>query len=253
MVLLDYTIVTILVFTRMASMFGLVPIFGATNTPIITKIGLIFFTSLIMVPAQLQGFNIEVNTFLDLGSLIIMEAIIGFSMGLITTIIINAFYLAGSLVDRNMGFAMVFVIGAQDESQLPVSANVFYIFSMMIFIILNVHHALIKALYLSYTTMPIGSNPVMRLIVFNFTDVLTYTFDMGFRLAAPFILTVLIANILLGLLSKAMPGMNVFMIGMPLKILVGLMLFSLVITVYGPTVESIFEQMMNYIYQLIGV
>lgn len=253
MLLLDYSIVTILVFTRMSAVFLLMPVFGSSNAPLIAKIGLIFFISLIMVPTQLEIFDLEVESLLALGNLMIMETLIGLSIGFITRIMINAFYLAGSLVDRNMGFAMVFVIGAQDESQLPVSANLYYIFAMMIFLSTNIHHALIKSIHLSYTTMPIGSNPILRLIVFNFTDVLTYTFDIGFRMAAPFILTVLVANVLLGLLSKAMPGMNVFMIGMPLKILVGLILFSFVIGVYSPMIVSIFEQMMEYIYQLIGV
>lgn len=253
MLFLDYTIVMILVFTRMAAMFSIIPIFGARNTPTITKIGLIFFISLIVVPAQLEIFDLEIDTFLHLGQYLITESLIGFSMGLVTLIVINTFYLAGSLVDRNIGFAMVSVVGAQDESQLPVSANLYYIFALLIFIVTNVHHLLIKAVYDSYTTLPLGSNPILNLIVFDFVEVLTYSFVTGFKMAAPFILTVLIANVLLGLLSKAMPGMNVFMIGMPLKILVGLFLFSIIIGYYSEVIIEIFNEMMKYIYQLIGV
>lgn len=252
MLFYDYVLVLILVFTRMAAMFGVIPVFGARNTPIQTKVGLVFFVSVIMIPEQLASFSLEIDTFLDLGGYMIMESLIGFSIGLVAVIIINVFYLAGSLVDRNIGFAMVSVIGAQDESQLPVSANFYYIFALMIFLVGNVHHELIKALYDSYTTLPIGSNPLLNIIVFDYTDVLQYTFITGFKMAAPFILTVLIANILLGLLSKAMPGMNVFMIGMPLKILVGLFLFFLVMGLYPTLITDIFDIMMQYINQLIG-
>lgn len=252
MIYYDYLIVMLLVITRTASMFGIIPIFGANNTPLQTKVGLVFFVSLVIVPLQLANFALEIDSFLELGSYLIMESLIGFSMGLVTLIIMNTFYLAGSLVDRNIGFAMVSVISAQDESQLPISANIYYIYALMIFILSNGHHLLIKAIVDSYKSMPIGSNPIFRLVVFDYVEVLSFTFITGFQMAAPFILTILIANILLGLLSKAMPGMNVFMIGMPLKILVGLFLFSLLMSQYSGIILYTFEEMMNHIYNLIG-
>lgn len=252
MISTDYLLVVILVFSRIAAMFSIIPIFGARNTPIQVRVGLVLFLSLILVPLQIGNFNVEVNTFLEFGQYMVSESIVGFAMGLITLIIMNVFYLAGSLVDRNIGFAMVSVISAQDESQLPVSANLYYIFALMIFLTANFHHLLIRAVSDSYIAMPIGSSVLTRLIVFNYIEVLTYTFDMGFRMASPFILTVMIANILLGMLSKAMPGMNVFMIGMPLKILVGLFLFSVVIGSYPSFIVDVFDTMMEYIYRLMG-
>jgi flagellar biosynthetic protein FliR len=252
MVFYNYILITILIFTRIAAMFTVIPLFSARNTPVLTKVGFVFFLSLIIVPLQFDSFDLQINSFIELGGLMVVESIIGFSIGIVTLIIMNTFYLAGSLVDRNIGFAMVSVISAQDESQLPVSANFYYIFALMIFVLTDVHHLLIRAIIDSYTTMPVGANPIMGLIVYDYIEVLTYTFVMGVKMAAPFILTILIANILLGLLSKAMPGMNVFMIGMPLKILIGLFLFSLVMRVYGEVVSEVFAQMMKYIYQLIG-
>jgi len=234
-------------------MFSVVPIFGAKNTPVMTKVGFVFFISLIIVPLQIDNLNVAIDTFLQFGQYIFLEALIGFSMGLVTLIILNTFYLAGALVDRNIGFAMVSVISAQDESQLPVSANLYYIFALMIFITTNFHHKLIGAVLDSYTAFPIGTNPMLNLIVFDYIEVLTFTFVMGFKMAAPFILTVLIANLLLGLLSKAMPGMNVFMIGMPLKILVGLFLFSVLLGSYPDFIGDIFTEMMKYIYILMGM
>ncbi len=253
MFLTDYLLVVVLVFTRIAAMFSIIPIFGASNTPLMTKVGLVFFLSLVLVPLQIGNFNITVDTFFQLGAIMVSESIVGFSMGLITLIIMNVFYLAGTLVDRNIGFAMVSVISAQDDGQLPVSANFYYIFALMIFISSNMHHLLIKAVADSYINFPIGSSQLLNLIIFDYIEVISYTFEMGFRMAAPFILTVLIANILLGMLSKAMPGMNVFMIGMPLKILIGLFLFSVVIRSYPLFISGVFEEMMKHIYRLIGL
>ena len=249
----DYLLVTILVFIRISAMFSVIPIFGAKNTPVITKIGLVLFLALILVPIQLPLFDIEIVNFMEFARYIVTEALIGFSMGLITLIMLNVFYLAGSLIDRNIGFAMVSVIGAQDESQLPVSSNFYYILAMMIFIITNVHHLLIRAVVDSYVAFPIGSNPIIGLIVYDFVEVLSFSFVIGFKVASPFILIILIANVLLGLLSKAMPGMNVFMIGMPLKIVIGLFIFLLVLPLNAEMFIYVFEEMMKYIYKLLGI
>ena len=253
MIFYDYVIVTLLVMTRMAAMFMIIPIFGASNTPIQTKIGLVFFISWVIIPTQVAGFDLNIPTFLDLGQYIVTESLIGFSIGLITLIILNVFYLAGDLVDREIGFAMVSVISAQDESQLPISSNFYYILAMMIFLITNVHHVLIKIILDSFDKMPLGSNPILNLIVYDFTKVLSYSFETGFKMAAPFILTILVANVLLGLLSKAMPGMNVFMIGMPLKILIGLILLFLVLPLYGGFIIEVFKNMIEYIQEMMGM
>lgn len=253
MIFYDYIVVTLLVMFRIGAMFMIIPIFGASNTPLQTKTGLIFFISWIIIPSQLASFSLEIPTFLDLSQYIVTETLIGLSIGLITLIILNVFYLAGDLVDRNIGFAMVSVVSAQDESELPISANLYYIFALMIFLVTNVHHMLIRAVLKSFDLMPLGSNPILKLIIFDFTDVLTFSFETGFKMAAPFIITVLVANVLLGLLSKAMPGMNVFMIGMPLKILVGLVLFLLVMPLYADFVIRVFEVMIGYINQIMGI
>ncbi len=234
-------------------MFSVIPIFGAKNTPIIAKIGVVVGLSLILVPLQLEQFTLAVDDVVTFSTYMLTESIVGFSMGLVTLIIMNVFYLAGTIVDRNIGFAMVSVISAQDESQLPVSANFYYIFGMMIFILTNFHHRLIEALTSSYLVLPIGSNPIARLIFYDYVEVLSYSFVIGFKVASPFILTILIVNVLLGLLSKAMPGMNVFMIGMPLKILVGLFIFMTLLPMYSAVFYNVFENMMLFLYKLIGL
>jgi flagellar biosynthetic protein FliR len=252
MLFYDYVIVAILVFTRMAAMFGIMPIFNAKNTPVLTKVWFIFFMTIIILPYQVEIFNLDVDSFLQLGGIMVIESLIGFAMGLITLVAMNVFYLAGSLVDRNIGFAMVSVVGIEDESQVPVTANLYYIFAMMIFLLTNVHHQLIRVVVASYETMPLGSNPIIGLMIYDYVGILHYTFITGFQMASPFIITILIANILLGLLSKAMPGMNVFMIGMPLKILVGLFLLSLVMGVYPEFIVNVFDTMIRSITDLIG-
>ncbi len=253
MINVNYIIVVILVFTRISAMFMLLPVFGTKNIPNIVKIGFIFFVSLIVIPVNITKIDVNLSSFMDLFYYILMEFLVGFSIGLISTVIMNVFYIAGAMADRNIGFSMVSVVGAEDEKELPVSANLYYIMALMIFLLMDMHHYLLKTVIKSYELIPIGSNYAVRLVLYDIVDVLKYTFVTGFKMAAPFIITVLIANLLLGLLSKAMPGLNVFMVGMPLKILVGLLLLYVLVESYINFIPNVFDEMMKYINQLLGM
>jgi flagellar biosynthetic protein FliR len=97
----------------------------------------------------------------------------------------------------------------------------------------------------------VGGGLLNPLIVMDFVELFGQAFVIGVRLSAPFIITTMVANIILGMLSKAMPGMNVFMIGMPFKIFVGLTLFSLIMPVYYNSFIELYKMVYNYLFDMI--
>lgn len=253
MLLTSGLIELILIFTRVAGMFAMVPIFGAKNSPTYFKIGLIMFLSVILFPLVEPVANFQVNTMLELGYHMVIETLIGLSFGLIITLMMNAIYVAGLLVDRNIGFAMVNVISAQDEAQIPVSANFYYLMITLIFIITYAHHRVIKAVYHSLQVIPIGGGVLDSGTAGAFLNSLSVSFVIGFKIAAPFILTILIVNIILGLLSKAMPGLNVFMVGMPIKVLVGLGIFLILIPYYIEIFKNLIDLTFDHLKMLMDL
>ncbi|MEA1976251.1 MAG: flagellar biosynthetic protein FliR [Bacillota bacterium] len=250
MIFIDYMVILILVFVRMTALLVLTPMFSNKNVPNITKIGFIFFLSYIIMPIVVVKTNLAVTDFLTLGSLIIVEFINGLAFGFIVSLSLSFVYIAGLLVDRNIGFAMVSVISPQDESQIPVSANLYFLIIMLVFFTADFHLKVIEAIVKTYEVLPLGVSIINYKLVYFYTDVITKAFIVGIQIASPFILTILISNIVLGLLSKAMPGMNVFLVGMPLKILVGLITFLIVAEYYFDAFGLQLSRMINYIYQL---
>lgn len=218
----------ILIFVRMAGLIFAAPILGSRNYPIPMKIGLSFFTSLLIYPLIPRGVMFDPSTFWGFGALVVNELIIGLFIGIILTIYFNFIYLAGGLIDREIGFAMVNVVSPMDESEMPITSNIFYVFSTLIFFQLNLHHQLISALIYSFRDIPLGRNFFSVNTFSILVEALQYSFVIGFRIAAPFVIIILISNIILGLLAKAMPGMNVFILGMPFKIFFGLLLFIVI-------------------------
>jgi len=252
MIYLDYMIILILVFVRMTAILVLTPIFNNKNVPVIAKIGFIFFLSYIIMPIVNINEKLIITKFWDLGRLIAIEFANGVAFGFVVSISISFIYIAGLLVDRNIGFAMVSVISPQDESQIPISANIYFLFLMLSFFTLNFHLKLIEAIVKTYEILPLGTSIINYRLVYFYTEIMTQAFIVGVQIAAPFILTILVANIILGLLSKAMPGMNVFLIGMPLKVFVGLITFLIIIQYYFDVFNMQLLKMINYIYKLMG-
>lgn len=237
----------ILIFARIAGMVFTAPIFGSRNYSIQVKIGFIFFMSLILLPLVNSDIIYDLSNLYQIIFLLINEILIGVFMGLILTIYMGFIYFAGDLIDRDLGFAMVNVINPLDESQIAITSNLFYIFAMLIFLQLDFHHELITALVVSFEKIKLGS---MFFSVPSFDillDIIEESFVLGFQIAAPFVITVLIANIILGLLAKAMPGMNVFILGMPFKIFFGFLLFIILM----PYLYEIFAGILGMGFQYI--
>ncbi|MBN2897935.1 MAG: flagellar biosynthetic protein FliR [Clostridia bacterium] len=247
----DYLILMGLIFTRFSGLFALLPVFSSKNIPWQIKAAVLIFISMAVMPIVSLSTSVAITSFMDLAYHLVIEFIIGLSFGLVIELFLSSLYLAGGLLDRNIGFSMVNVISPTDQSSMPVSANLYYIFAMMIFLFTDGHHIVIQALIESLKTIPIGGDVINIIMVMDFTEIISQAFILGVRMAAPFIITIMVANIILGMLSKAMPGMNVFMIGMPFKIFVGLALFSLIMPAYYNTFIELYKLIYNYLYDMV--
>jgi flagellar biosynthetic protein FliR len=123
--------------------------------------------------------------------------------------------------------------------------------SFLIFLTINGHHLLIKALVDSYKLAPIGKFTIDKNIAFFMADIVSKSFSIGFRLSIPVITTILLIDILMGVLSRTMPQMNVFVVGMPLKIVIGLVVVMVTLPLFGVISNNVFEEMFNSIYEFL--
>lgn len=240
-----------LVAGRIGGMVFTAPIFGSRNYPIPMKIGFIFFTTMIVYPFVNSTITYDVSTFLGFALLLVNEILIGVFIGLLISVFFNFIYFAGDMIDHELGYSIVSVINPMDESQIPITANVFYVFSTLIFLQLNLHHELITALVVSFSKIQLGSFFNAAGSFTMMIDIVSQSFVIGLQIAAPFMITVLIADIILGLLSKAMPGMNIFVLGMPFKIFFGLILFIILMPflyeIFSNILESVFKYVSEYL------
>lgn len=233
----------LLVLVRMTGLFVVAPIFGRRNIPAYMKVGFSFFISLILVnTTAIQPVQYDDNM-LSYALLIIKEFLVGLTTGFIAYITYTAIYIAGEIIDMQIGFGVVNVMDPMSNIQIPVTSNVYFIISMLVLLSIKGHHMLIKALFDSYKSLPPGSAVFDTDISDSLMNLFSTVFATGFKIAAPVVAAIFIADVALGTISRMVPQMNIFVIGMPLKIMVGLIILAITIPVFVSIMESVFGLM----------
>lgn len=245
-------VVWVLILARLSMVFVFMPVFSTQGIPTQIKVIFIGLLSFAFLSSGIYDAGLIPTGSMDILISILFEMINGMTIGFAIVAIMNGVYIAGHMIDMNMGFSMVNVMSATDEDSLPVTANFYYILVLIMFLAINAHHMLIDAIALSLNKVPLGSLGFNLMHVKSYTELVVLTFEIGFRLCMPVLITVLVSDIVLGLLSKAMPGMNIFVVGMPFKILIGLFTLVLVFPAMKDALIDILEILGDFIYGVIG-
>lgn len=238
----------LLVMVRTSGIFIFSPFFSSQNIPNIMKIGLSFSVSL-LISSVLPFPEDLTNEVLVL--LIFKELMVGIIIGFISYAFFSAFYVMGQIIDMKIGFGMVNVVDPQNRTQVPLMGNFYYILSFLILLSINGHHSVISALVDSYTFIPIGSFKYTGDTMSLLTNTLVKSFEIGFKLSTPIVAIIFLTDIVLGIMSKTIPQMNVFVVGMPLKVIIGLLIILISMPVFFSAINGIFELIINDIYRFI--
>ncbi len=190
----------------------------------------------------------SISNFVGYAFVIIKEFLVGMALGFVSYLIFTAVYLAGQIIDTKIGFGMVNILDPVSNIQVPVTANLYFTVSMLVFLMLKGHHMLIKALCDSFYLIPIGkavwTDGLTAQVARTFSDV----FILGLKISAPIIATILVTDVALGIISRTVPQINVFFVGMPVKILLGMVVMILTIPLFIYIVEMIINGMNDDVY-----
>lgn len=245
----------LLIFVRILGMVVITPVIGGRQIPVITRIGL----SLIIASLVYSSGNVTDITYNDsiigYGILIAKEFFVGFIIGFVIYFIINIMYLAGHFTDQQIGFSMVSVYDPITQAQVPITGNLYYFAICVLFIVSNGHHMVIKALFYSYKAIPIGMARILENgeLLTVIMQLAIQFFSLGFTIAMPIIGIILVMDLVLGILVKTVPKINVFVVGMPLKVFVGLIAIWIVIPVFISAYNIIFGLMSDSVLNIIKV
>lgn len=238
----------LLVFVRMTGIFIITPIFSRTNIPTILKLSLALIISMITFSTLSSGKDIVLDTNITLIVQIAKELSVGLIIGFISYLFFISLFIAGQIIDTQIGFGMVNVFDPAHNTQVPITGNLYYILALLVFFTVNGHHWFLEAIVQSYSILPVGSIVFNEKIFYQVIDIFSEIFNIGFKISSPILATVFLINVLLGVLAKTVPQMNVFVVGMPLKIFVGVITIFLTLPIYLIALGHIFENMSGEIF-----
>lgn len=233
----------ILIFVRMTGLFVISPIFGRRNIPTYFKIGFSFFMALILINTVKVPSVVQYSNFLQFTLIITKEFLVGLIIGYASYLIFNAIYLAGQMIDMQVGFGMVNILDPISNIQIPITSNFYFIISMIVFLTVNGHHMLIRAMFDSYKFIPLGGAVFTSVLMNDLMIAFGNIFVLGFKISAPVIAAILVTDIALGVISKSVPQLNIFVVGMPLKIVLGIVVMIITIPVFIAFVDVLINGM----------
>jgi len=219
----------IMVLLRISAFVIGIPIFFPTGTPASAKIGFcVIFTFLILPGVNYQNVQLITN---NTGLIIfaIDEVITGLTLGFITKFCFFSAQLAGQLMDFQIGFSMMSLFDPVSNENVTLLGTLLYWVSMVMFFVVDGHHMLIRAIIDSFNVVEIGKFILSQATAMMMVKIFVEFFTLGLKIAIPIILIIIITDISLGLISRTVPQLNVMILGMPIKILVGLSCFALVL------------------------
>ena len=226
------------VFFRVGALVLFVPILGSRQVPSSMKIGFILFLSIAIFPL-VEGRPLpEPRGIFDLAIFLISDVTIGLGIAFITRLIFTAVQIAGTVVDFQMGFGVVNVIDPQTDTQVSVTAQFHNIIAVLIFLAVDAHHFIIQAIVESFLIINPAEISFADITPGYMLHLFSGTFTTAVKIAAPIMAILFFLSVGLGLVASTVPQMNVFIVGFPLQIGVGLLMVGLSISFFSMLVQQ---------------
>jgi len=236
------------VFVRVMAFFLILPIFSGQSIPV--PLRLVFSLSLALLGFVSGAVTLPEYspTLWGYGVLLLQEFMIGLILGLVVTMFFSIFHFIGQLIDFQMGFGMANVLDPFGQTQIPITGNFYYLVVSLLFIATGSLQFVIGVFFDSFNQLALGEavvlgNAALAEIVI---DIIIQYFRTGLRLALPVVGTIIIVDVVLGILVKAVPQMNVFVVGLPIKVMMGLAIIFLTMPFIATAFDDIFVEIVQY-------
>lgn len=245
--------VFLLILSRILGIFLTAPFFNRREIPFNVKAAFSILISYIMLPLLAGSIQID-GMFLEVLFLAIKEFAMGMIIGISCQMIFNIFFSAGALTDIQMGLSMAQEVDPSSGSQVTNVGSFFNAFAFLLFFTSDAHYIFIRGLINSFELLPLGNGNLYTSNFFTFIiEVMLYVLSASLQLIMPIMIVLFLGNILLAFMAKTMPQMNVFIVGMPFKILIGYFALVILLPHMKELFINVFEKMIENMYIIMRI
>jgi flagellar biosynthesis protein FliR len=225
---------------RLAGILSALPLFGGRAVPNRVKVVLTLAMTLVLYPVISSRVPPLPGDTISLVLIVVRETLIGLSLGILSQIIFAAVEFCGQMVSIQTGLAIATQFDPMAGTQFSALGILQNLLAMLLFMALGAHHIFFRAIVESYQLIPVGGWHISGEVVQYLTNAVAQIFILGLKLAGPVMAALLGTSVVLGIMARAFPQMNIFLVSMPLNIGIGFLLLGLSTLVFMHTLEKSF-------------
>jgi flagellar biosynthetic protein FliR len=235
----------LLIFIRISSMFFLFPVFSSRQVPMQVRLGLSGLISFII-------FRVEPAPHLTGGAFELIaggsaQVLIGVIVGFVASLLFTGIQFAGELIDIQIGFAIANVINPQTQQNITIIGELQLTLATLVYLATNSHYFLIQGVAGSFNLLPLPYINLDPSVAGNLALFFGQSFLIVFKIAAPVVVALFLTNVALAFMARVAPQMNVFIIGLPIQVSVGLTLLAISLPLLGSVGPEVFSDVSGQI------
>jgi len=234
---------------RVSGLMLFAPFFASGSIPPRVKIVLVLAITAVLYPVfspQLSSVAIS-----HWPTVVASETLLGIAMGLATNAVFEAVQIGGQMLSVQMGYSLVNILDPNTQVESTVVATFHQILAMYIFLALDVHHWILRAIARSFQYLPPGTATVNPMFTKTLMHEGAIVLELGIQIAAPVLAATLLMDVVLGLLGKASPQMPLMLLGPAVKSMLGVLILAATIGFWPRLFERYFSQSIAYSEQVL--
>lgn len=233
----------LVVTSRVAGFISAIPVLAAAQTPVRIRVGLVFATSLVLFPIMADAVPKMSFSPLPFALLIFSELLLGLLLGLVSRLIFTAVEFGATVVGFQMGFAAANVFDPQSERQVALLSQFQNVFAILIFLAINGHHLFLQTAVMSYDFLPPGQLDFSGEAIPFLMQLTSHMFAIGVQFSAPVLAVLLLSGLILGILARVFPQLNVFLLSFPINIGAGFIVIALTLNMASTLIRREFDSL----------
>jgi flagellar biosynthetic protein FliR len=242
----------LIVAARVSGFIGAIPVLASAQTPGRIKTLLVFVGSLLLFPVMAKSIP-QVNfSPLPFFLLALSEVLLGLMLALVARLIFTAVEFGATVIGFQMGFASANVYDPQSERQVELISQFQNVFAIMTFLAINGHHIFLKTVVLSYELLPPGNFNVGGEAIPFLMQLASHMFIIGVQFSAPVLAVLLFSGLILGILARVFPQLNVFLLSFPLNIGIGFIVIGLTLNMVSSLIRREFDTLAERLFTLLS-
>ncbi len=240
----------LLIIMRVSAFVMTAPLFSQRAIPAKVKVAISVWLSVVVI-SFVPVIPLEYTGVVGYAILVLQEAIIGMILGFMCNLCIYIVHFAGQLIDMQIGLSMANMFDPASGIQVTVTGNLYNYLVMLLLVVTNMYHYVIRGILDSFSYFNVGQ-AIFRLGLKDIAvDFMANYFVIALRIVLPILCCILIMDVVLGVLTKAAPQMNMFAVGIQLKVFIGVVVLILLVETIPTVAQFIFGEMKTVITQVI--